>query len=70
MKISLSALFILCLLISCKEAPEKNKNVDRWQTHADNTTIIRDAYGVPHIKQTQMQFLDCYMHNARTILTV
>lgn len=49
MKISLSALFILCLLISCKEAPEKNKNVDRWQTHADNTTIIRDAYGVPHI---------------------
>ncbi|MCL5247227.1 acylase [Cellulophaga sp. 20_2_10] len=49
MKIALSTLLILCLFISCKEAPEKNKNLDRWQAHADNTTIIRDAYGVPHI---------------------
>lgn len=49
MKRIVAMLLFLCLLISCKEAPEKNKDVERWQARADHTTIIRDDYGVPHI---------------------
>lgn len=42
------SLFLLLGLISC--ATEKSDTeADRWKTHADNTTIIRDDFGVPHI---------------------
>lgn len=49
MKISIYTLVFLSLLVGCKQATKQNKNVDRWQAHADNTTIIRDTFGVPHI---------------------
>ncbi len=39
----------LCLLLTCKNAPELSPEEQRWQEHAQNTTIIRDDYGVPHI---------------------
>lgn len=39
---------LVCFLISCKveNAPTE---LERWQLHAENTTIIRDQFGVPHI---------------------
>ncbi|EWH13028.1 Glutaryl-7-aminocephalosporanic-acid acylase [Cellulophaga geojensis KL-A] len=49
MKISIYTLVFLSLLVGCKQATKQNKNVDRWQAHADNTIIIRDTFGVPHI---------------------
>lgn len=49
MKISIYTLVFFSLLVGCKQATKQNKNVDRWQAHADNTTIIRDTFGVPHI---------------------
>lgn len=49
MKISVFTLVFLSLLVGCKQATKQNKNVERWQAHADNTTIIRDTFGVPHI---------------------
>lgn len=55
-------LFLLALTGACdapKKGEQKDPNVNagkqsnpeltRWQTHAKNTTIIRDDYGVPHI---------------------
>ncbi len=41
-------LAIGCLLISCK-AENSPTELDRWQSHVENTTIIRDEFGVPHI---------------------
>lgn len=42
--------FYLTLLItSCSTKNNTNSDLDRWQDIADNTTIIRDNYGVPHI---------------------
>lgn len=38
----------LCIL-SCKTEPTKTAEQQRWETHAQNTTIIRDDFGVPHI---------------------
>ncbi|WP_394750378.1 acylase [Spongiimicrobium salis] len=41
-------LFLLLGLASC--ATEKSDSEEnRWKTHAENTTIIRDDFGVPHI---------------------
>jgi acyl-homoserine lactone acylase PvdQ len=35
-------------MVACKtEAPQTER--ERWQMHADNTTVIRDNFGVPHI---------------------
>ncbi len=36
------------LLFSCAES-QQNTELERWQSHADNTTIIRDDFGVPHV---------------------
>ncbi|WP_411028973.1 acylase [Spongiimicrobium sp. 3-5] len=41
-------LFLLILLTACG-AKNHNDDLKRWQEHADNTTIIRDDFGVPHI---------------------
>ncbi|MGJ8733097.1 MAG: acylase [Cellulophaga sp.] len=49
MKISVFTLVFLSLLVGCKQATKQNENFNRWQAHADNTTIIRDTFGVPHI---------------------
>ncbi len=40
-------LFILCS--SCKTEPIQTEEQKRWTKHAENTTIIRDDFGVPHI---------------------
>ena len=37
------------LIVSCKTEPVKTAEQLRWETHAQNTTIIRDDFGVPHI---------------------
>ena len=45
-------LFILILTISitsCKSDKSVNSDLERWQETADNITIIRDNFGVPHI---------------------
>ncbi len=38
---------LLFVLISCQ--PQTMSEADRQQAHAEQTTIIRDSYGVPHI---------------------
>lgn len=43
--ILLSVLF----LSACKSDKNGFNDLDRWQEHAKNTTIIRDGFGVPHI---------------------
>lgn len=42
----LSFLLLLLLIISCST---KNDEQTRWQQHVENTEIIRDDFGVPHI---------------------
>ena len=44
----LSLLFLLAL-VSCKTESQLTDEQARWQNHADNTEIIRDNFGVPHI---------------------
>ncbi|AXT20094.1 acylase [Flavobacteriaceae bacterium AU392] len=41
-------LFLL-VLFSCKTEKKLSDEQIRWQKHADNTEIIRDNFGVPHI---------------------
>lgn len=41
--------FFILLLTSCKSDTNTNTDLERWQEHADNTTIIRDKFGVPHV---------------------
>jgi acyl-homoserine lactone acylase PvdQ len=41
-------LFLLLILGACK-THDPVSDVARWEQHADNTTIIRDDFGVPHI---------------------
>lgn len=41
-------LFLFLGLVACK-TEKQPAELDRWQSHADNTTIIRDDFGVPHI---------------------
>lgn len=43
---NLLCLLFITLSIACSN---KNSELDRWQDHADNTTIYRDDFGVPHI---------------------
>lgn len=38
----------LVLLTSCANQSESSE-IERWEKHVKNTTIIRDDYGVPHI---------------------
>ncbi|WP_299211265.1 acylase [uncultured Dokdonia sp.] len=43
-------LFITFLsVLSCKTEPTKTAEQERWDSHVENTTIIRDDFGVPHI---------------------
>ncbi|MGB5692605.1 MAG: acylase [Flavobacteriaceae bacterium] len=42
-----TAIFIL-ILMGCK-TDGFHSEIERWEQHAENTTIIRDQYGVPHI---------------------
>ena len=39
---------IVLLLLSCG-AKQEMSEMERWESHASNTTIIRDDFGVPHI---------------------
>ena len=44
-------LFYICILmalVACNTNTTQTEE-ERWQTYADNTTIIRDDFGVPHI---------------------
>ncbi|HUS86825.1 MAG TPA: acylase [Bacteroidales bacterium] len=48
MKALFSLMAILVLVLgSCN--PEHGSELDRWQKHVRNTTIIRDNWGIPHI---------------------
>ena len=40
---------LFTLLISCQSQPSSNAEEKRWNDHVNNTTIIRDDFGVPHI---------------------
>jgi acyl-homoserine-lactone acylase len=42
------ALFLLLLLTACK-TNQSSTELSRWQARADNTTIFRDDFGIPHI---------------------
>ena len=44
----LPLLFIL-VIFSCKNEKKVTDEEQRWQKHAENTEIIRDDFGVPHI---------------------
>lgn len=41
------ALLVFLMMVSCEEKPQTE--VEKWQTQAENITIIRDDFGVPHI---------------------
>ncbi len=40
---------LLLTFFSCKTEKQPLTEEERWQAHADNTTIIRDDFGVPHV---------------------
>ena len=42
-------IFIFFILIGCKKEKTLTAEEQRWQQHAENTEIIRDDFGVPHI---------------------
>ncbi|WP_299781512.1 acylase [uncultured Formosa sp.] len=42
-------LFFIISFTSCKKEKTLTTEAQRWQQHANNTEIIRDDYGVPHI---------------------
>lgn len=42
-------LIITLTVTSCKTEKSVNTDLERWQETADNITIIRDNFGVPHI---------------------
>ncbi|MCP4552501.1 MAG: acylase, partial [Bacteroidetes bacterium] len=39
--------FLLLILVSC--TTQKSDEIRRWETQAEEVTIIRDTYGVAHI---------------------
>ena len=43
-----SFLILLLILTACNTA-EPGTESERWQAHVENTTIVRDQFGVPHI---------------------
>lgn len=47
--ISISMFLVLVTLNSCSPEAAMLNEAERWQLHAENTTIIRDDFGVPHI---------------------
>ena len=42
-------LFILSLIVLASCSPKELTEQERWEKHAENTEIIRDNFGVPHI---------------------
>tara|TARA_R110002073_G_scaffold230984_3_gene392074 strand:+ start:336 stop:2531 length:2196 start_codon:yes stop_codon:yes gene_type:complete len=42
-------IFIFFILVGCKKEQTLTAEEQRWQQHAENTEIIRDDFGVPHI---------------------
>ena len=57
--------FFISLLAACstpQQEVETPAEVAQWEEQAQRVTIIRDRWGVP------MQFLGCFMLNARTTL--
>ncbi|NAS30818.1 acylase [Flavobacteriaceae bacterium R38] len=42
-------LFFLFIAFTACTTQETNTDLARWEAHADNTTIIRDDFGVPHV---------------------
>lgn len=42
-------ILILIALISCTAPESSNPDLAKWESQAENTTIIRDDFGVPHI---------------------
>jgi len=42
-------ILVIISVISCKKENSLSKEEQRWQKHAENTEIIRDDFGVPHI---------------------
>ncbi len=47
--ITLILTFISSTVILCRAEAQTRNDLDRWQRHVDNTTIIRDDFGVPHV---------------------
>ncbi len=45
----ISIFFLLFLFLSSCSIITKQEELSRWKKHAENTLIIRDNYGVPHI---------------------
>jgi len=45
-KSTLSFLVLLFLIVACSTT---NQDVSRWQKQAENITIIRDNWGIPHV---------------------
>ena len=45
MRVFITVIFFMC--ISCKDQPMTE--VEKWKSQAENITIIRDDFGVPHI---------------------
>jgi len=45
----LLSILIIFILVSCKNEKTATDEEKRWQQHAENTEIIRDNFGVPHI---------------------
>jgi acyl-homoserine lactone acylase PvdQ len=45
------SVLLVCLLgfLSCSDPGKTSEELQRWDAHAANTTIIRDSYGIPHI---------------------
>ena len=47
--IGISVFLLAILLSSCSTENSLPTAAERWQEHVENTTIIRDDFGVPHI---------------------
>ena len=43
------SIIAILLVFSCKKESESTSDIKRWEMHSDNTTIIRDNFGVPHV---------------------
>ncbi|NNL82964.1 MAG: acylase, partial [Winogradskyella sp.] len=43
------AFLLFLIVLSCNSVDKPKSEIDQWQEQANNITIIRDNYGVPHI---------------------
>jgi len=46
-KLIQSLFLIFLFIIACN--PAVNTDLEKWQEQAENTTIIRDNWGIPHV---------------------